>query len=607
MFENPSAASSPEPRGRSPGARVNIDNNRPTSKVRASFVSVEPSGHTTRDLGTTKGTADGVNSTQANRRESFSVSEEPGENTVAELKREISHEAEARKNSVEIAETIPEQAVETRESSRVPPPIRKTEDTMPNLGSIMKGSDFPEPETGGEKTPQAAASIAQAATEPDTNTDNIEEKLGALSLADAPPDNPDKVVTGAQEEASLKPADPKDETTVSGGEGLPPPVEVLPSTNAEATPKATQAVQNTSSKAKANGASSAVTPSGTKTSVTKPPAISTAKASAAKPSSSRSPLPKSPGFAKLPKTPTTPRAAPSMSSAKAATPAKEQSKGTTTKEPTKAPVAKTSRSSLRASTTSTTTSAAAKAKVPVAENKKPASRSSTAAPAPKGNTNTSPGGFKKPRPKSPTRPVRLPSHLVAPTASSAAKHGDDGTQKLARKTSTISRPIPPKPIPAVARKPAPRASLAPSTAPAKRPESRTSTRGATDESFLARMMRPTASSASKTHDKPASPPRRGASVRALNKPKPGQESAMEKGKKKVGEIVSKAKDLVTNGHSEEHHAEGFEPSASNGATAEVGDEHTQPVEPDRASVPAEQVESSAVELPTQNIEGQEVR
>lgn len=59
-------------------------------------------------------------------------------------------------------------------------------------------------------------------------------------------------------------------------------------------------------------------------------------------------------------------------------------------------------------------------------------------------------------------------------------------------------------------------------------------------------MRPTAASASKTHDKPASPPRKSTKAPV---------SALQKGKKKVEEVAAKAKDAITsNGHDAEEHA-----------------------------------------------------
>lgn len=108
MFENQNgASSSPEPRGRSPAGSATSDANRPTSKVRASFVSVEPHA---------AGAAKGVNAAPSNshRRESFSVSGDSSE--LAELKHAISEEKEERKKSVAVDEAVPEQAVETRVS-----------------------------------------------------------------------------------------------------------------------------------------------------------------------------------------------------------------------------------------------------------------------------------------------------------------------------------------------------------------------------------------------------------------------------------------------------------------------------------------------------------
>ncbi|KAF2648302.1 hypothetical protein K491DRAFT_699023 [Lophiostoma macrostomum CBS 122681] len=605
MFEKPGAAS-PEPRGRSPGGRFDADDNRPPSKVRASFVSVD--APVPRDLGAIKGTVDGINSPQAHRRESFSVSEDASGDAVAELKRVVSEEKEARKNSQVIAEAVPEQAVETRESSRAPPAIREAQDEMPNLGSIMKGADFPEPQAVENKKPEETpepAEPVQAAAEQPQEADTIEEKMAALSVAETPADNPDKV-SGVQEEASLKPADPKDEATISGGGALPPPTEVLPSANAATkAPETPKAPAATPSKAKANGTADKSTTNGTPTGK-RPAAISTAKASSSQAASAKSPMPRSPGVARLTKPPTTPKTPTAASSTKASAAAKEAAKPPAPKETAKAPAPKTSRASLRPSTSSTTAHVVAKAKAPVAEAKKPASKPATAGPAAKDGTTTSPSGFKKPRPKSPTRPVRLPSHLTAPTASSSAKHEEDGSQKLARKSSTVSRPAAPKAAPA-ARKQTSRASLAPSTtssAAPKRPTSRASTRGGADEGFLARMMRPTASSASKTHDKPASPPRRAPSTRASTKPKEG---ILAKGKQKAGEIASKAKEAVSNGHSEDHHDQEPEASASNGAVNETFGTSAPAAESEREATPAEQVESSTVELQTPQFNEQLIR
>jgi hypothetical protein len=65
------------------------------------------------------------------------------------------------------------------------------------------------------------------------------------------------------------------------------------------------------------------------------------------------------------------------------------------------------------------------------------------------------------------------------------------------------------------------------------------------------MMRPTAASSSKTHDKPASPPRKTTKAPV---------GVLEKGKKKIEEVAAKAKDAITtNGH-------GAEESKTNGSS-----------------------------------------
>lgn len=114
----------------------------------------------------------------------------------------------------------------------------------------------------------------------------------------------------------------------------------------------------------------------------------------------------------------------------------------------------------------------------------------------------------KPRTKSPTRPVRLPNSMTAQTQSSNAKHGSAApaagrTEKpatsLTRKPSSLKSAAAPT---GAVRRQSSRPSLSHQPAP-ERPSSRVSDIGAkpVNESFLARMMRPTASSASKTHDK----------------------------------------------------------------------------------------------------------
>ncbi|KFH46422.1 hypothetical protein ACRE_027630 [Hapsidospora chrysogenum ATCC 11550] len=138
---------------------------------------------------------------------------------------------------------------------------------------------------------------------------------------------------------------------------------------------------------------------------------------------------------------------------------------------------------------------------------------------------TSNTGFVKPKPKSPTKPVSLPPSLMAPTASSVSK-GAATRQSLSRQSGSLRPPS------AAARAPS-RASVSTATGPTKtikrqassinRPRPSlglppkkasedhpiTKKDSQVDESFLARMMRPTQSSSSKTHEKvPTTPPRK---------------------------------------------------------------------------------------------------
>ncbi|KAJ8108770.1 hypothetical protein OPT61_g7942 [Boeremia exigua] len=268
------------------------------------------------------------------------------------------------------------------------------------------------------------------------------------------------------------------------------------------------------------------------------------------------------------------------------------------KEPVKAaaPKPKTSHTSLRQSSAA---SAATKPKTVATESKK------VAPPKAKDTTATSPPAVKKPKARSPTRPVTLNSRLTAPTAASAAKlHGEEA--KVARKPSTATRPVA-KPATAKPSRP----SVAPSASTNKRPESRTSTVGA-KPSFLERMARPTAASASKVHEKPTSPPRKA----------PAKSSILQKGKKKVEEVATKAKEAVTtNGHADEsakaEPADGTgaptdspeEPAAATTTTESAPETTAEKVnvteaEPVKAETPIPEGESSAMELQTPNFQGE---
>jgi len=170
--------------------------------------------------------------------------------------------------------------------------------------------------------------------------------------------------------------------------------------------------------------------------------------------------------------------------------------------------------------------------------KQPATKQERAPPAPKVDTHTkvkstgeatrkektpaSPKAARSPkvtRTKSPTKPVRLPAGATANTAASAAKDAHhsptelDSRKSITKKTSSLSIRLPRTSVSSttstLAKKPS-RASLANGHDKHERPKSRVSVQASKpDEGFLARMMRPTTSSAQKTHEKIQvnSPPR----------------------------------------------------------------------------------------------------
>lgn len=151
----------------------------------------------------------------------------------------------------------------------------------------------------------------------------------------------------------------------------------------------------------------------------------------------------------------------------------------------------------------------------------PKASAAAAKPAPKPGKKlgpTSPPSFAKPRPKSPTRPVRLPGSATAPTAASAAKI-DAAPAAVAKPRDRVSS------NPTSLRLKSARTSLPPRSKPAEKaedkPKSRLSTASskAPEGSFLDRMMRPTQSSSQKTHEKveAKSPPRKTNGLRPKRK------------------------------------------------------------------------------------------
>jgi len=142
-------------------------------------------------------------------------------------------------------------------------------------------------------------------------------------------------------------------------------------------------------------------------------------------------------------------------------------------------------------------------------------------PGPIRTNKVSESGFVKPKPKSPTKPVNLPSSLMAPTASSVSKGAAASGKRSGGLSSgtTSGRPASrvsvngPGGGRTIRKQPSSIHGSRPTVGPPpKQPSSSVASahrEKQVDEGFLARMMRPTQSSSSKTNEKaPPTPPRR---------------------------------------------------------------------------------------------------
>ncbi|KAK3695893.1 hypothetical protein LTR37_018298 [Vermiconidia calcicola] len=491
LFENkhsssPAETKSPNPRGRSPGGLINSSSDkenseglqRPTPKVRASFVSVGP------DRSMAAAPLEKQESSAGQRRGSFREADDDG--ALLELKKTVSQQQESRE--------VPDGVIDSTAGT----PLRK----------LSEGQD--------------ESPLAQKA-----------DKMAA---------NPDKHVTGVEEEpAEMKPADPASEEAVSGGEALPPVAKDLRPETKPATPSASAGKKTEDKKATTNG---------------KPAAVSTKAPQKASSGSIQSP-------ASQPKTPT--------SSKEAGTSAKTHSAAQ------KEPLRKASRSSLTAPTAASLARTGSTSEKDKAHHTTKPSASSASKPHPK--------------PRDATKPVHLPSHLTAPTASSRAKHDPtpSATTSSTFKSSTTSRPKqPPSSKPTLAQK---SSLLAPHNN--ERPGSRSSQTSArrsfgtdTGGSFLERMMKPTAASAGKTHEK----------LGEGKSPPKGAKAAAMSGKGKInGSASSRAtsKPATAVSAKEGDHVNGGPAEAPPAPQAEAAE----------SAVPTNGAEEPAAEKPAASING----
>lgn len=456
MFEQNHELTSPPSRGRSPvGSEIlRGENNRPISKVRTSFVSVERSGQMGPSNGVKKPIEDperkagGEGGTEPKAatdpkingngvHDSPSVTDTKAKNKVDEEK--------ARAGEVRSDVSVPDnsEGPATNADATLEKPEVETEagaDRTENLDTKDEGNELKTPETAGPS-----------------------QDLGEI-LKGAP----------FEDEAGEKP-------NIAKGQEASPPV------GATASPKKTGVPYPEQSNNRSKPGKPIPQPKNT----SRPSAINTKKASSQAPKAAATTASKEASNGP-PKTPVSPTVAGRRPPLKTVAPGKLFPKpAVPSGEPKKDLTKRASRISVGANIPGST-----KADKSTAVSDENAKKPSITSP-PK----------TKPRPKSLTRPVRLPAAAMATTASSAAKLGDclpirspsrASVANTSKATSAIGR------TPSTnTRKPSSRPSLPSQPAPNQKPKARTSMASikAPEGSFLARMMRPTQSSASKTHDK----------------------------------------------------------------------------------------------------------
>ena len=475
MFEQNQDSTSPPSRGRSPAGSETLigDNSRPISKVRTSFVSVERIGP--------MGPLNGVKKSSDNNVEQGLGGDGRGEPKVAasptpsqtlKVNGNGTHhpppKTEAKGGSVESDEKVVEEhnnaELSTFDGSEAPP-ANKTD------ASVEK--------------PDHASKVELDSTQP-SNPKDEKYKLEASNPADEPKD------LGAILKGSSF------ENEQGGNLNAPGEQDSAPPDSTPLPPKQTSDLDHDVSGSPSKPQTAAKPPSKPKpTPGSSRPSASSSKKLSAKAPKSGVTVSKDTSTGS-PKTPDSPNVVGRHASSKTASPRQpghSMAPNHANREPRKEPIPRTTRHSIGT-------------KVPEAAGIKPEKTVS----ATNGNSAKKSGPtslITKPQPKSPTSLVRLPAAATATTASSAAKTGDAPPSRSpsrssvsnSRKSALLGRDR--AAPPSIVRKPASRTSLPAASNEGQKPKARVSTAStkAPEGSFLARMMRPTQSSASKTHEK----------------------------------------------------------------------------------------------------------
>ncbi|KAI4254841.1 MAG: hypothetical protein LQ352_002862 [Teloschistes flavicans] len=586
-FESQSDVTPPPSRGRSPAGTESLSGGR---KIRTSFISVERSGNMASSLDHEGSTSSaGVQKNTAVGEKEVKTEDEDGPKDLAATNQDqesaLTSTNEPSNGTLELGKATATDAVNPDK------PITAAEDDVPamqpsdpkdgsavsggaalapkgeSLGALLKGSEF-EPEQKG--SPAKTSTSKKASKNP--------AAASTLSTPTRPSKGPEKSAS-----TQLK---ARDSPKINGSpkpkpESAPPSKISKPQAPPAPQPPVTEPSTNESSAAEPPATEPpAIEPPATEPPATDPtsPAPEVPEPTVSEPTDVPTSAIETP--AEGPKTPTSSTTTKEVHSRqslqKTASPRQPLQPGNETqavdKDHKKAIPEKPGRPSVVTRLSQPTTSSNGKI------------ASSAASRVPKKPTVGSPN-TNKPKPRSPTRPVRLPSSATAPTAASAARTGAESQNT----TSDLSKPSisnkltgskgPSKPVQVNAPHPrarAPRSSLPASTIESKpKPKPRTSIASMkpAGSDFLARMMRPTQSSASKAHDKATeqqTPPKK----RLSSRPKTlSDESNKETGNKPV---------------TDEHAQENVE---SNGEEEKDGSNHSGP-ETDQGAIMPETIEEN---------------
>lgn len=419
--------------------------------------------------------------------------EDPDETTMASSLAAADFENPTTGGEVDAASALPAES----ESKIATSGGAGAEKDCANLGSILKGSAFEEGEAkteaaSQESTPSDALKLSEG-------SGGRQKTLAASANRDTvkPPSLVDKAVNGkpkesnaAQVKAHAKPV--SEQSAASKTQGVPKPPATIDKKPSSKEPEKKEVLAKAAPVAAGNSSSKDKTPTSNPA-----PSLST-KTTAAPVALKKEAAPKKPETSKesIKESATGPNASTTLPDRKANRPTEGSKPSTSKVTPSSAPK----------------------------PSKPPAKKVAHPTSPPTSGT-----GLAKPKPRSPTRPVNLPSHLTAQTAASAAKHGDESHVEP-HKDQTAGKSKAPGPTapkhPALPHRKAPRASM-PAAGSSKAAEKekikpRMSVTGgsASGGSFLERMMRPTQSSAQKTADRvepgKSSPPRKAFGSRSVS-------------------------------------------------------------------------------------------